>query len=149
MDVIGPIDLWINTVPKHPVFVIIGTSLIIGGSLIPEFWNWLGHHVAINRLWALRAEGSDMRNRANAITSEAAYIQWRKEYESWREEVLKNARKISIHFWNWLAIVNVMDTGVMPALVASYKDNQFVIDYMVTCETLSRMEKYLTKDLVA
>jgi len=53
------------------------------------------------RLWALRAEGTDMRNQ-NVIGANAA-AEWMKRFENWHQRVLAEARTISPNFHAWLA----------------------------------------------
>jgi len=56
---------------------------------------------AMARLWALRAEGTDMRNQ-KVVGADAA-AQWVKQFENWHQRVLAEARTISPNFHAWLA----------------------------------------------
>ncbi len=110
--------------------------------------NRKARYAALKKLWDLREYGSDLRNRANDVTSEENWKPWHAEYDKWRDDFLREAKAVSINLKNWNAIVQTMDTSKMPPLISPYKTNGlFISNYMVICENLNRLDHYLMNEL--
>jgi hypothetical protein len=142
------VDQFIINNARYPGLFIVSVSILFGTVIVPWVIEFINHHVAIKKLWALRESGSDYRNRAFNVKSDLDYAIWKSTYETWRIDVLKEAKKVSFHLWNWLNIMNVMDGSKMPILDPGYANQEFLLNYAIACETLNRLERYLTRELI-
>ena len=56
------------------------------------------------RLWALRAEGTEMRNQK--VVGANAAVEWMTRFENWHQRVLAEARTVSPNLRAWLATLD-------------------------------------------
>jgi len=99
---------------------------------------------AMARLWALRAEGTDMRNQK--VVGANAAAQWVKQFENWHQRVLAEARTISPNFHAWLATLDRVRPGPNNLPQAATPDHN--TQRSCQSEILLRMQEFLQAEML-
>jgi len=116
-------------------------------ALEKEYDNREQRQSAIDKLWELRLSGSNLRNWGNTVVNDGDYEKWNHAYEKWRIDILREADIVDPNLEKWNHTVNVMDVSKMPPLTSQYKGGNFVLEYMIICENLNRIEWYLKNEM--
>jgi hypothetical protein len=98
---------------------------------------------ATARLWALRAEGTAMRN--EKITADAAEA-WKRRFEDWRERALAEAQAISPNLRAWLDTLDRVRPG--PANLPQAATPEHNTLRSCQSEILLRMQEFLQADML-
>jgi hypothetical protein len=98
---------------------------------------------AMARLWALRAEGTEMRNQ-KVVGANAA--EWMKRFENWHQRVLAEARTISPNFHAWLATLDRVRPG--PAGLPQAATPEHNTQRSCQSEILLRMQEFLQAEML-
>lgn len=98
---------------------------------------------AMARLWALRAEGTNMRNEKISPTEAAT---WQQKYEEWRKRVLSEAETVSPNFRAWLETLDRVRLGpsdLPPAATSDHNKSR-----SIQSEILLRMQEFLQAEML-
>jgi hypothetical protein len=98
---------------------------------------------AMARLWALRAEGTNMRNEK---ISRSEVANWQHKYEDWRTRVLSEAEKVSLNFRAWLETLDRIRPGPSDLPQAATPDHNRLRS--VQSEILLRMQEFLQAEML-
>jgi hypothetical protein len=98
---------------------------------------------AMARLWALRAEGTEMRNQ-KVVGSDAG--EWIRQFENWRQRVLAEARTISPNFHAWLATLDRVRPGPIDLPQAATPEHN--TQRSCQSEILLRMQEFLQAEML-
>jgi len=99
---------------------------------------------AMARLWALRAEGTEMRNQKVVGANGAA--EWMKQFENWHQRVLAEARTISPNFHAWLATLDRVRPGPIDLPQAATAEHNK--ERSCQSEILLRMQEFLQAEML-
>ncbi len=99
---------------------------------------------AMARLWALRAEGTTMRN--ETVVGVNAASAWKKKFEDWRQRVLAEAQTISPNFSAWLDTLDRVRPGPSDLPQAATQDH----NTLRSCqsEILLRVQEFLQAEML-
>ena len=148
LELIAKIDAWIIDSAGYPGLFTIFFALFLGTSFIPWIRDVINKHYAIERLWKLRRKGVSHRNDHSKVSSEYDYSKWRDEYQQWFLDAKIEAKKVSIHLYQWLDTLNVMNSEKIPPFRSGYNNAQFIKDHQIMSEALNRIERYLVRELI-
>jgi len=96
------------------------------------------------RLWALRAEGTAMRNQKVVGTNAAS--EWMKQFEDWHQRVLAEAQTISPNFHAWLSTLDRVRPGPTDLPQAATPDHN--TQRSCQSEILLRMQEFLQAEML-
>jgi hypothetical protein len=99
---------------------------------------------AMARLWALRAEGVEMRNKK--IVGADAASEWIKRFQHWHQRVLAEAQTISPNFHAWLATLDRVRPGPTDLPQAATPDHN--TQRSCQSEILLRMQEFLQAEML-
>jgi len=99
---------------------------------------------AMARLWALRAEGTAMRNQKVVGTNAAS--EWMKQFEDWHQRVLAEAQTISPNFHAWLSTLDRVRPGPTDLPQAATPDHN--TQRSCQSEILLRMQEFLQAEML-
>lgn len=97
---------------------------------------------AIDVLWELRSAGIQLRNAR--IATEPALAVWDAKFHQWRELILTNAKKVDPNLRHHLDRLNLTE-GAPTNIVMLNAHHEMLVRN--ASEILSRLERYLVKDL--
>jgi hypothetical protein len=99
---------------------------------------------AMARLWALRAEGTEMRNQK--VVGANAAVEWMKRFENWHQRVLAEARTISPNLHAWLATLDRLRPGPIDLPQAATPEHN--TQRSCQSEILLRMQEFLQAEML-
>ncbi len=102
---------------------------------------------ALNRLWQLRSDGIELRNKS--VKTEAEFLDWQRRYEEWRESTLRAAGERSVNLRGWIERLERMKappSGLEFYTGADGKSEHLRLASIMT-EILVRLQKHLKRDL--
>jgi len=99
---------------------------------------------AMARLWALRAEGTAMRNQK--VVGANAAVEWTKQFENWHQRVLAEAQTISPNFHAWLATLDRVRPGPIDLPQAATPEHN--VQRSCQSEILLRMQEFLQAEML-
>jgi len=156
----GTLSLVIYTIGAWIILFILRVLFVASFSLYREcqdkitelqdkLHNRKARQAALDKLWELRKSGTELRNRANAVNSQETWRPWHAQYDTWRADILREMKAISINLHNWNEVAQTMDSSKMPKLASQFRDNDglFTSNYMFICENLNRIDHYLLNEI--